>query len=155
MDVNCKPLPGISRTEDDELEMRWLIGLASWRGAMKIWTILFAIPVALLPCPALAENWVTVAVNDDECSSISVDKDTIRRGADGLVYFANDELTESSAEAADCSKRVLYTISSDLIIGKHIDFSDWRDHGEAVQSNSMGESELQMFAQMPDNRGAN
>lgn len=97
----------------------------------------FAAPVG----PAIAENWVGVAVNDDG-SSLSVDKDSIRRGGDGLVYYKDDSGDQSDAMAADCVKRLSYTISMDLVIGKHLDDPDWRTKGKAVQPGSFGEAEL-------------
>jgi hypothetical protein len=101
-----------------------------------------ALPVALLASQALAENWVGVAVNDDG-DSLSVDKDSIRRGDDGLVYYKDDSGDQSDAMAADCSKRLSYTLSMELIIGTHLDDPNWRDKGKPVQPGSFAEAELQ------------
>ncbi len=109
---------------------------------MKIWKMLIAVPIALLASQALAENWVTVATNDDEGSSISVDKDSIRRGSDRLVYYTDDSGDQRDAMAADCAKGLSYTLSMDLIIGKHLDDPNWSNNGKAVQPGSFGEAEL-------------
>ena len=108
---------------------------------MKIWKTLIALPVAALAGQAIAENWVTVAANTDG-SHIDVDKDTIRRGGDGLVYYTDDSVDQRDAMAADCAKRLSYTLSMDLIIGKHLDDPNWRNKGKAVQPGSFGEAEL-------------
>jgi len=108
---------------------------------MKLASILVVLPAVLLATQALAENWVGVAVNDDG-ASLSVDKDSIRRGDDGLVYYKDDSGDQSDAMAADCAKRLSYTISTDLIIGTHLDDPNWRDNGKAVQPGSFAEAEL-------------
>lgn len=100
-----------------------------------------AFSFAVLSGEAIAENWVSVAANDDG-SHIDVDKDTIRRGNDGLVYYSDDSGDQSDAMAADCEKRLSYTLSMDLIIGKHLDDPNWRSKGKAVQPGSFGEAEL-------------
>ena len=110
---------------------------------MKISRMLTALPTVLLASQALAENWVTVASNDDEGSSISVDKDSIRRGGDGLVYFTDEQDASYSAEAADCPRRMIYLLSLDLVIGKHVDYPNWRNDGKAVEAKSFAEAELQ------------
>lgn len=102
---------------------------------------LAAFSFGALSARAVAENWVGVAVNDDG-GSLSVDKDSIRRGNDGLVYYRDDSGDQSDAMAADCAKRLSYTISMDLAIGKHLDDPDWRTKGKLVQPGSFGEAEL-------------
>jgi hypothetical protein len=109
---------------------------------VKIWKTLIALPLAAFAGQAIAENWVTVAADADG-SHIMVNKDTIRRGGDGLVYYTDDSVDQSDAMAADCAKRLSYTLSMDLIIGKHLDNPNWRNNGKAVQPGSFGESELQ------------
>ena len=104
--------------------------------------MLVGVPVALLGSQALAENWVTVAANPDG-SHIDVDKDTIRRGSDGLVYYKDDSGDQSDAMAADCNKHLSYTLSMDLIIGKHLDNPNWRNDGKGVEPGSFGQAELQ------------
>lgn len=64
----------------------------------------FAIALAALgSSPALAENWVTVFEDDPIWGR--VDKDSIRRGADNLVYYKSDG-PDQADRAADCQKRV-------------------------------------------------
>ena len=109
---------------------------------MRFWKLI-AVPIALLASQALAENWVPVAYNDEDGSSVDVDKDSIRRGGDGLVYFTDDQDATYSAEAADCPRRLIYLLSLDLVIGKHVDFPNWRNDGKAVEAKSFGEAELQ------------
>ena len=88
---------------------------------MKMWRMLIAVQMALLASQALAENWVAVAADPDDGSSLSVDKDSIRRGDDGLVYYTDDCLDQSDHMAADCTKRLSFTLSRDLIIGQRLD----------------------------------
>jgi hypothetical protein len=101
-----------------------LSGQPAERGrAMKTWTTILASPLAMLASQALAENWVDVARDDDR--KISIDKDSIRRGSDGLVnftyrvvYFAWDDGDDTSLDqAADCQRRVLYQFGD----GTHVE----------------------------------
>lgn len=96
-----------------------------------------ALALALGSSPALAENWVTVF--EDEPYWATVDKDSIRRGSDGLVYFTSDGGGKSD-NAADCQKRLSYTIK--LYVMNGIDYPTWRDEGRAVVANSIGEAIL-------------
>lgn len=107
---------------------------------LKPWRIM-ALPVALLASQAIAENWVTVAADPDG-SHLDVDKDSIRRAGDGLVYYTDDSTDQSDAMAADCAKRLSYTLSMNLIVGKHLDDPNWRNNGKAVKPGSFGEAEL-------------
>lgn len=105
---------------------------------MKISTMLMALPVALLASQAVAETWITVATDEDGIQT-SVDKDSIRRGSDGFVYFSDDnDVDGNAALAVDCQQRVIY-----LLKGEENDYPDWRDHGQAVKPGSIGETELQ------------
>lgn len=105
---------------------------------MKMWRMLIAVPIALLASEALAESWISVAKDGDGIET-SVDKDSIRRGSDGFVYFSDyDDVNGESGLAVDCQQRVIY-----LLKNEEGDYSDWRDHGQAVKSGSIGETELQ------------
>jgi hypothetical protein len=108
---------------------------------MKLW-MLAAVPMALLASQALAENWVALAFGNHG-GHISIDKDSIRRGSDGLVYFNVEQLANGSyfAQATDCPRRKIYTISMDF--GGHLDYPNWRDQGRTVMSGSEHEAELQ------------
>jgi hypothetical protein len=104
---------------------------------MRAWRYA-ALPLALLASRAPAANWVTVGTDNDN-NSTYVDKDSIRRGTDGLVYF--DEATDDgdvSDLAADCKERVLYLLRMNAT-----DNPDWRSRGHPVTSGSVGEGELQ------------
>jgi hypothetical protein len=77
---------------------------------------------------------------DDNDISTYVDKDSIQRGGDGLVYFTDFDDSgddHDAAVAANCQTRVLYLLK---YAGK--DYPDWRSHGEAVTAGSVEESEL-------------
>jgi len=93
---------------------------------------------ALSGSQALAENWVTVF--EDEPIWASVDKDSIRRGDDNLVYFRSDG-PDKADRAADCQKRVTYTLK--LYVMDGYDYPNWRNDGRAVVEGSAGEAELQ------------
>lgn len=96
---------------------------------MTFWKLI-AVPIALLGSQASAENWVTVA-NDADGVSHAVDKDSIRRGDDGLVYFEAD-----AKSAANCQRHVIYWLNT-------YDTEHWRDHGIAVEPGTILEAELQ------------
>src|SRR3954447_17796098 len=109
---------------------------------MKIWRYA-ALPIALLASQALAQHWVAVGADKDELSTY-VDKDSIRRGSDGLVYFnATTDAEEDSANAVDCQKRIEYLLRADDHLLDHpSDYPDWRDHGQAVSADTLGEAEF-------------
>ena len=88
--------------------------------------------------PVLAENWVTVF--DDDPIWASIDKDSIRRGSDGLIYFQSDG-PDKADRAADCQKRLTYTLK--LYVMNGLEYPNWRDDGRAVVAGSAGEAELQ------------
>ena len=99
---------------------------------MKTRTMLIAAPLALFASQAIAENWVTVP--DDELTM--VDKDSIRRGSDGLVYFL-DDTGKKAALAVECNKGLIY-----LLKDEEGDYPSWRDHGEAVEAGGSEDAEL-------------
>ena len=105
---------------------------------MKLAKLSIALAVALSSSQALAENWVTVF--EDEPIWASVDKDSIRRGSDGLVYFKSDG-PDKADRAVDCQRRVTYTLK--LYVMSGLDYPDWRNDGSAVVAGSAGEAELQ------------
>ena len=98
---------------------------------------LIAVPIALLGSQAIAENWVNLDTDKDGVVT-SVDKNSIRRGSDGLVYFAEYYDDDDYANAADCPRRLLYMIKD-----QDGELPDWHDHGKAVRPNSVGETVLQ------------
>jgi hypothetical protein len=110
---------------------------------MKKWTMMtLAAPLALIASQALAEDWIAIGTGSDG-SSIRIDKDSIRRGSDGLIYWT-DKLTTrdvtgdlKSQNAADCQKRIYYPIS----LGG-VDLPNWRGKGQTDPS-SAAKSELQ------------
>jgi hypothetical protein len=105
---------------------------------MRLTSIAFALAVALTGSPALAENWITVF--DDDPIWASVDKDSIRRGSDNLVYYQSDG-PDKADRAADCQKRLTYTLK--LYVMDGLEYADWRNHGRSVVPGSAGEAELQ------------
>jgi hypothetical protein len=107
---------------------------------MKFWKELLAVPMALVASQALAENWVTVAAEQHGTSyRESIDKDSIRRGGDGLIYFTVDHgWAGKSDDAEDCQRRVNYTLKD--FVG---DNPRWRDDGMGISPGSIEEAELQ------------
>ena len=106
---------------------------------MKTGIIVLAGSMALLSSQALAENWVALG-SMGQGTSFSVDKDSIRRGSDGLVRFTDqNSLLGKSNVAADCGAHVVYDIEDD----QAKDPSRWRKSGHAVDANSVGGIELQ------------
>jgi hypothetical protein len=97
-----------------------------------------ALAIVLGSGPALAENWVKVIDDDDYW--LNIDKDSIRRGGDNLVYFQSDEIDKSD-NAADCQNRLLYTLK--IYVHGGLDYPNWRNDGRAVVAGSAGEAELQ------------
>lgn len=60
---------------------------------------------------ANAEKWVRVVDNPGgENSFADVDEDSIRRDADGLVYYMMSDDWNTEMEAVDCRKRVKYSV---------------------------------------------
>jgi hypothetical protein len=100
---------------------------------MKSRTMLIAAPLALFASQAIAENWVKVP---DDIWTI-VDKDSIRRGSDGLVYYSEQADYGKSALAVECNKRLRYQLN-----GGGVDVPDWRDHGEVVFAEDFEGAEL-------------
>lgn len=99
---------------------------------------LAAAPIALLASQASAENWVKI-LNDEDLGDFVIDKDSIRRGSDGLVYYSSDgDLKEEAA--ADCRGRLKYTLKLYDMRGEPMEFSDWRQKGRPVVANSIGEA---------------
>ena len=105
---------------------------------MKISKILISATIVLVSSQALAENWIVLG-SMGQGTSFSVDKDSIRRGSDGLVRFTtNNSLLGKGDEAADCQKRLTYAV------GDHgHEYANWRDHGRAIKAGSIGEIDLQ------------
>ncbi len=109
---------------------------------MKIWRMLAAAPVILLASRALAENWVALGSMGE---GTSVDKDSIRRGSDGLVYFTDrmdqGERGGSIDEdlAMDCQRRLIYVLK----FNREEAAGDWRDRSRAIEPNSSDDAELQ------------
>ena len=92
---------------------------------------------ALGSTTAFAENWVTVY--DDEIF-LDVDKDSIRRGGDNLVYYQLKSMIKTD-RAIDCQKRQIYTLKIYDTDGH--DFPNWRNEGWNIEANSSAEAELQ------------
>jgi hypothetical protein len=106
---------------------------------MKSARLSIAVAIALGSSPALAENWVTLSAEDDEFD-FSVDKDSIHRGSDGLVYYKSMGFDVADS-AADCQNRLLYTIK--IYAHGGLDYPNWRKDGRAVGAGTNGEAELQ------------
>ena len=96
--------------------------------------LLIAAPIALFASQAPAKNWVAVGT-----TGIRVDKTSLRRGSDGLVYFTDNIGKDlngvgiDEALAMDCQRRWTYVVKSDGHLST----------GSAVGPNSIEEAELQ------------
>ncbi|MBP6013385.1 MAG: hypothetical protein KBA31_14265 [Alphaproteobacteria bacterium] len=92
------------------------------------------IAVLLLTATAAqAENWVVVV---DEEIGASVDKDSIRRGSDGLVYFTV-RYSEKSDAAVNCETATAYTIKLYAMDGYN--YPNWRNEGRPIVPGSVGD----------------
>jgi hypothetical protein len=101
---------------------------------------LAALPIALLGNQALAgEKWIAVAHGDH--GALNVDKNSIRRDNDGLVYFTDEMGGAVSKVAADCTRRVQYILSF-AYGGPAVDVPNWRKDGEVVKPNSSDDAEM-------------
>ncbi|MEO5809227.1 MAG: hypothetical protein ABIR51_04005 [Sphingomicrobium sp.] len=102
--------------------------------------LLVAAPIALFASQALAQKWVAVGT-----TGIRVDKDSLRRGSDGLVYFTDNigrdlnGVGVDEAVAMDCQRRLTYV----LRFGRGKVSSDWRNRSRVIEPNSIEEAELQ------------
>jgi hypothetical protein len=101
-------------------------------------------PIALLASQAFAATWISVTTDGSSDITTYVDKDSIHRGDDGVVYF--DDATDDdvdSAVAANCEEHVLYLLRLDDHVHPASNYSDWRDKGQSVTPGSVGALELQ------------
>jgi hypothetical protein len=94
--------------------------------------------LALTGGAASAENWVSV-FEDADGIYMDVDRDSIHKGDDGLVYFRSDG-PDVADQAADCSNGTLYTLK--LYVMDGMEYPDWRKNGRPVVSGSPGEATL-------------
>jgi hypothetical protein len=99
--------------------------------------MIIALAIALSGGRALAENWVMVY--DEDPIWIEVDKDSIRRGSDNLVYFTSDG-PDRADRAVDCQKGLLYTLK--LYVMNGLEYPNWREDGQPIVPDSAGEAEL-------------
>jgi hypothetical protein len=76
----------------------------------------------------LPGHWVGIGFG------LSVDRDSIRRGPDGLLHFTttDDTFRTFGPDAADCNRRLIY-------FGQD---SGWQDRGREVAPKSFAEAEL-------------
>ena len=104
------------------------------------WLVKISIALAVAFCgsPALAENWVTVF--EDDILWLDIDKDSIRRGSDNLVYYQLKSMVKTD-RAVDCQKNIIYTLK--IHAPDQPDFPNWRDEGWAVEAGSSFDAELQ------------
>jgi len=73
---------------------------------------------------AHAENWVRVVDNPGgNVTYVDVDVDSIRKDADGLVYFSQQDDWDSETIAVNCQTRERYTLDYWKARG-----GDWRSH---------------------------
>lgn len=94
---------------------------------------------------ALAGNWVT----HEGPLWFRIDKDTIRRGNDNLVYYRSQSSMFELDNAVDCKKRVYFTLKR--LVPENLKqympedtvYPNWRNDGRAVVPGSVGEAELQ------------
>jgi len=103
---------------------------------MRLLLALTGATIVVTATVARAENWVVVV---DEEIGASVDKDSIRRGSDGLVYYTYEGGGKADA-AANCDTHTSYTIK--LYVMGGIDKPNWRNEGEQVVPDSVGEAVL-------------
>jgi hypothetical protein len=108
---------------------------------MKRGSMVMGISAALIASQAAAENWVTVIDDEENEMWATVDKDSIRRGADNLVYYTSNNGAGKGDHASDCNSRISYTLK--LYVMDGIDYPNWRNDGSAVVSGSIGEAVLQ------------
>jgi hypothetical protein len=105
---------------------------------MRLTQIPIVLAAALGSSQALAENWVTVF--EGEVLWLDVDKDSIRRGGDNLVYYQLKSLIKTD-RAVDCRTRMIYTLKIHDAAGR--DIPDWRNEGWVVEADSSAEAELE------------
>jgi len=106
--------------------------------SQRLARISIALAAALGSSQALAENWVTVY--EGEILWLDVDKDSIRRGNDNLVYYQLKNLVKTD-RAVDCQKRMIYTLK--IHAPDQPDFPNWRDEGWVAEADSSAEAELE------------
>ena len=100
---------------------------------MRLSFLSFIAMLVLTATAAQAENWVVVV---DDVIGASVDKDSIRRGGDGLVYFTVRYADKSDA-AVNCETATAYTIK--LYVMDGYNYPNWRDEGRPIVPGSVGD----------------
>jgi hypothetical protein len=96
-------------------------------------SIVVALPLALLASQALAETWIPIAD-----TGIRVDRDTMLRGNDGLIYFTDnirmsgDSTGVTEKLAMDCSRHWTFVLRPDGTLSA----------GSAIEANSIEDAEF-------------
>jgi len=111
---------------------------------MMIWKAIVAVPIALLASQAVADHWADVGTSGTK--AWSVDNDSIRHRSDGLITFTagsidratDDDLGDYWKDAADCQRRVIYTVAS----AGDDEYPGWRNNGVVATPGSINESLL-------------
>lgn len=82
-------------------------------GHSRLAQLSIGLAATLCASQAVAENWVTLGTTE-EGDTVIVDKDSIRRADDGIVYFSADLSSKDNEEledrAVDCQNRIIYTL---------------------------------------------
>jgi len=111
---------------------------------MKLWRVAIALPTALIASQALADHWADVGTTGTK--AWSVNQNSIRHRSDGLIAFTaasidsaiDDDLGDYWEEAADCQKRVIYTVAR----AGEDEYPGWRNNGVVATPGSINESLL-------------
>ena len=109
--------------------------------ALRLAKISIVLAAVLGSSAAPAENWVTVYEKD--IFWLEIDKDSIRRGSDNLVYYQLKNLGKTD-RAVDCGKRMIYTLNIHAGAGQDgQNFPDWRNEGWVADSLPSAKAELE------------
>ena len=85
-----------------------------------------------------AETWVKVPGGDP---SVRIDRDSIRRGNDTLVYFTR-RWGDTGEIAVNCTARISYLLTLASMAGYDMSAYHWRDHGKSIIPGSQDDAEL-------------
>jgi hypothetical protein len=87
---------------------------------------------------AFAETWVKVPGADP---SVLIDRDSIRRGDDTLVYFTR-RWGDTGELAVNCTARISYVLTLSSMAGSDMSAYDWRANGSPIAPGSESAAEL-------------
>ena len=99
---------------------------------------IIALALTVWSSVASAETWVKIPGGDP---SAWIDRDSIRRGDDTLVYFTR-RWGDTGELAVNCTARTIYVLTLSSMAGSDMSAYNWRAHGSSITPGSESDAEL-------------